>query len=459
VKPETESPQKDNTGGTGPPVVAAHESVTDRLHRLLRLLSAFLFGQGAVQAVGVLAGLYLVRKLSIEAYAQFGLAWGFQATVSTLMDFGLASTIIPLVAERIHDRGLVGRYVRAAKHLRDQSFWLMSPFVAAAFVLITYRHHWSWTTQIFLLLSVLIALYSSGKVSYFSAPLFLYRRFRSYYVPQTFAGLGRLVAYIVMGALGWLNASCAALLSALNVTTNGWLIGRESRKYFEWPDQNDSAAEKEVFHYILPATPAILLGAFHGQISLFLISIFGATKGIADVAALGRLGQLFAVLMTFNIVVVEPYVARLHRKRLSATYFKLLGCALAAAASLSLFAFAEPGVFLWLLGPKYQDLRSLIGWVVVTACINYIAGLMWIMNRSRKWVFWRGSVLELALVFLVQIGFLILVGVRTTREAVFFNFASSFCYIITHGYIALYGHSIGPPLEANAANNDIGSFD
>jgi hypothetical protein len=34
------------------------------------------------------------------------------------------------------------------------------------------------------------------------------------------------------------------------------------------------------------------------------------------------------------------------------------------------FSFLYPGVFLWLLGPNYQNLRDTIGWVVLTACIN-----------------------------------------------------------------------------------------
>jgi hypothetical protein len=379
--------------------------------------------------------------LSIEAYAQYGLAFGFQSTVSTLMDLGFASTIVPLVGERLQDGRLVGRYVRAARHLRDRAFWMLSPAVAIAFLFITSRHHWSVGIQALLLVSVLLSLYSGGKVSYFSAPLFLYRRLREYYLPQTLSGCARLAAYVVLGAAGWLNASVASMLSALSVTMNGWLLGRESRRYLEWPSRNDKAVEREVVQYILPAIPAIILGAFHGQIALFLISIFGSTSSIAQVAALARMGQLFAVLMTFNIVIVEPYVARLPAKRLLSTYMKFLAGATLGAACLVSFSFLYPGVFLWLLGPNYQNLRDTIGWVVLTACINYIAGLLWIMNRSRKWVFWRGTVLEIALVLIIQIGFLVTVGVRTTCSAVFFNFASSFCYLFTHGYVALYGYS------------------
>jgi hypothetical protein len=172
---------------------------------------------------------------------------------------------------------------------------------------------------------------------------------------------------------------------------------------------------------------------------LFLISIFGNTVSIAEVAALGRIGLLFNVLMTFNVVLVEPYIARLQSNKLLYTYFRLIALAAIGCTVLVLFSFAAPFVILWLLGPKYSELRGLIGWVVLTACINYIAGLIWIMNRSRKWVFWRGTIAEIALLLVVQIGFVAIFGVRNTRSAIMFNFASSFCYVIAHSYIAVYG--------------------
>jgi hypothetical protein len=143
--------------------------------------------------------------------------------------------------------------------------------------------------------------------------------------------------------------------------------------------------------------------------------------------------------MTFNIVIVEPHIARLNRGRLLKTYLQFVAMALLCCVALVAFSFAFPSVFLWLLGPKYSQLRSLIGWVVLTACINYIAGLLWIMNRSRKWVFWRGTIAEISLLAIVQIGFLLTFGVHNTRGAVMFNFASSFCYVIAHLYVAIYG--------------------
>jgi O-antigen/teichoic acid export membrane protein len=415
-----------------------------RGRRAFGLVSGFVLGQGALQGIQILSGFFLIRWLSVEAWAQYGLALGLQLTMTSLMDLGISSTIIPLVGDRRHDRRIAGRYIRSAKHLRDWTFWILAPFTAIAFLAITYRHHWGWHLQVLLLASVLVALYSSGHISCFSPPYFMLGRLRDFYTPQTLSAAVRLAACAVCWLAGVLNAWVAAALSALNITVNGVLLERGSHRYLEWPRNTDRSVDREVLHYIVPAMPAIIFSAFQAQISLFLISIFGNTANIAQVAALGKLGQLFSVLMTFNVVVIEPYIARLDRARLLLTYlgFVLLGAFCCIAVTLLAFAF--PRLLLWLLGRNYENLQGLVGWVVLAACINYLAGLMWIMNRARKWLFWSGTAVEIALLLGVQVAFIVLVGVRTTRQAVFFTFASSFCYLATHAYVAVVGFCKGP---------------
>jgi O-antigen/teichoic acid export membrane protein len=413
--------------------------VISRFRRVSNLILIFVLGQGALQGINVVIGLFLLRVLSVSDYAKFGLATGFQATASILIDLGCASTIVSLIGERALDPAMVGRYVRGAKSLRDTTFWVLSPIAAVIFLIITHRQEWSWPTQAILLLTILVGVYSNGSVSYYSAPLFLHRRLSDFYLPQTISNLCRLAAYAILGLLGSLNFWTTASLSALNLAISGRLVGEKSRKYMAWPRSSDQATQKEIRRYVLPASPAIILAAFQGQVALILISIFGNTVSIAEVAALGRLGLLFSVLMTFNVAVIEPYIARLSSDRLLSVYVKLMAFAAIGCIALAAFSFVAPGCFLLLLGPKYSELRGLIGWVIMTACINYMAGLLWIMNRSRKWVFWRGAVSQIFLLLVVQIGFVAVFGIRNTREAVMFNFISSFCYLIPHAYIAIYG--------------------
>ncbi len=415
-----------------------------RWQSVLGTVLSFFVGQGALQAVNALVGLFLVRSLSVEAYAQFGLAFGFQSTASSLMDLGFASTIVPLVGNRVDDSDLVSRYVHAAIRLRTWAFIILSPFATAIFVAVAHTHHWSTELQILLIVPVLVALYSSGNVSCCSAPFFLYRQLTQFYVPQTVSGLLRFGAYIVLRIVGGLNAWTAAALSALNVTVISRVLARKSRRWIGRSNANTHSAEREIIHYVMPAMPALIFGALQPQISLFLISFFGQTTSIAEVAALGRIAQLFAVLQTFNIVVIEPYIARLSRDRLLSVYLKIISLASLCCIPVVVFAFVCPEPVLWILGSKYAGLRDVIGWQVLASCTTYVAVVAWVMNRARKWVFWSGTIIEIALVLISQTGFIVFVGVRTTREAVMFTLVSSLCLVIAHAYNAVYGFLRGP---------------
>jgi hypothetical protein len=426
------------------PLPNSRRTTRQRITLALGVLIKFCLGQGALQSINLLTGLYLVHALSIESYAQFGLAFGFQTTMATLMDLGFAGSIIPLVGDRISDTVLVGRYVRAAKHLRDRTFFIFSPLAAIILVALMHEHKWNPYLQGALLLSVLLALYSGGSVSYFSAPLILYGRLRQYYFPQSLSALGRLLCCLVLGAGGLLSSWVAAALSAAFVSLSSWLLGKEALKLIVWTKSHDAIASKEIRRYILPVIPAVIFSAFQMQIALILISIFGQTVNIAQVAALGRLSQLFAMLTTFNLVVIEPRIARLSPDRLFSAYIRLVAAACLFAAIMIAIGFRFPHVYLWVLGKKYETLGSLTGWVVVTACVGYVTNLIWLMNRSRRWLFWRGTILEIGLTLLVDIVYVSFIGVRTTRGAVFFSLASSICSLCTHLYITTYGFKSGP---------------
>ena len=75
----------------------------------------------------------------------------------------------------------------------------------------------------------------------------------------------------------------------------------------------------------------------------------------------------------------------------------------------------------------------------IDGMLSYAANLIWIMNRARRWIFWRGTVLEIAAMFSVDVCFVAFVGVRDTRQAILFTLASSVSAVCTHAYIGVYG--------------------
>jgi len=421
-----------------------------KLKSALRLVTTFLAGHGALQVLNVITGLFLIRALSIEAYAQYSLAMAFQVTAISLSNLGLTDTIVPLVGSRGDDLALVGKYVRAARALRTRLFLVVGPCSAAAFYALVRAHDWSGASVAVLLISLLASLYWSVSVACWSAPLILNHRLTDYYLGQLAATAARLAIYVLAGFGRVLSAGLAAAVTAISLLLNGAIARRRAARFVDMSQPVDPAAKQEVLRVMLPMTPAAIFAAFQPQIALFLVSISGQTLQIAQIAALSRIAQLFMVVNMFNSLVLEPFVARVNSDQIARVYARVLGAAVILAALVTSFAFEFPGVPLWLLGAKYQDLRAVIGWVVLASCMSTGANVVWVMNRARRWMFWRGSLLEIACLIVFQSAYVAIFGVRTTTTAALFMLAAGAAHLVTHVYVMIYGfsHHRYPPQAA-----------
>jgi O-antigen/teichoic acid export membrane protein len=409
------------------------------MRKKLVLITTFFAGQGAIQLLGLIFGLVVVRLLTVQSYAQFSVALGFQTTLGSLMDLGYAGTIVPLVGERFADAEIVGAYVAAARHHRDRIFFILSPLAAICFWLLGRKQHWSWHTQLLLLISVLVQLYFSGRASYYSAPLMLRGDLRKLYRPQVFSALVRCLAPLPMRLIGALNGWTAALLNALVQVYNSIKLRRGCQPYIVEPRHGDPSVNREMLRYVVPAMPAVVFWAFQGQVSLYLVTLFGKTTNIAQVAALGRVGQMFAILMAFNVVLVEPYFARLQRGMLLRRYVQVVGLAGVFSATVALLSFRFPHPLLWLLGPQYRDLAPEVGWMVAASSIFYFAGVIWIINRSRKWLFWSGTAMEIGLTVVSEAVFVGTRGVTTTHNAILISVVAATSVLVAHSFVSVYG--------------------
>src|SRR5829696_4795754 len=133
-----------------------------------RRLASFGIWQIASQATQLFTGLLLVRWMTVEAYAQYGLVVGFQNVASQLVDVGFSGSIIALVGARANDPAVVGRYVNAARAQRNIVLVACFPLFAAAFWWFTRAHQWQVSTSIWLFGSIMAFVYFQGWVGCYS---------------------------------------------------------------------------------------------------------------------------------------------------------------------------------------------------------------------------------------------------------------------------------------------------
>jgi len=420
---------------------------TDTFTRRARILLLYFSGQGFVQLLNISVGFLLLRWMSVPDYAQYIVAFGFQSTLTLLADLGLAGTIVGLVGTRHDDSAVLGAYIRSGQHFRNIMLFALSPVAAAVFLYVSHIHHWSLVTSIVLFLSTIASIYFTGMVSYYSAPLLIHGRLGQYYRNQTVAALARIISCFALFASGNLAAWSASWTNTLSFALAGMLNLQSARPYVALPAKPKPEFTKQMFNYILPSLPSLVFYSLQGQISIFLISLFGYTRNIAEVGALGRLGQAFLLLGSFNNVVLEPYVAKLPKSKVARIYISTLLLASGMCAGICLMTFIKPEVVLLLLGSKYQSLQRETGWFVLGSSLAYLVGVNWAVATARRWIYWSTSGLSIGLILLAQVVFLFLYRVNDTLHVILFGVVTSGAHLLAVLINGIYGYVRGPRIE------------
>jgi O-antigen/teichoic acid export membrane protein len=424
----------------------AHSVLTSsRVQRWAGLITSFLAGQGTVQLINLITGFFLLRWMSVESYAQFSIAFGFQSTLQWMVELGATHSIIALTGDRGQDKETVGRYIRSAIYFRKRLFLAIVPLAAIAFPLVTAKHHWGWHIQLLLFISIVSALFFQGFASYYSAPFLINQRIKQYYQPQIFTSIARLVVCVLLRFASLLTSWASAWTNSAVIAVNGWLYRRKASDLVSVPKQVDPTCNREMINYILPALPWLIFSAFQGQISLLLITIFGQTRNIAEIAALGRLGQLFLGLGAFNSIVIAPYIVKVARPQLARRYLQILSGAFAISIFLTAISFIFPEPLLWILGDEYQNLRVEIGWAVAMSCVGYVNTVMMTMHSARKWIYWWWGSLNIITSIIIQIVCIFLFDLSSTLNVLYFSLAATLATFVMLILGGVYGFAYGPP--------------
>ncbi len=410
-----------------------------QLVRWSRKLGEFFLGQGAIQLLSLVTGFLVIRWLSVESYAQYSVAFGFQSSVGMLVDLGFSGAIIALVGRRIDDPAVSGRYIRSVLHSRTLLFMIAAPIAAAAFYWMTGRQNWSAPARIALFSSVLFSLFFQGWTSCYSAPLAMHQRYGPLYRAQVSSGVWRLAGFGIFHLVGALSASVAAWINGAGLALLGWLYRREARPYVTEPALADPAANAELRRYVAPLVPSTVFNALESQITIFLITWFGRSTNIAEIAALGRLNQALVILLAFNGIVISPYIARLTRDRLAGRYWLVLAGGVAVSGALWAFSLLFPGVLLWIVGAKYAHLQSAVSWSIAAWGVYYMSMLMLTMHGARKWVYWWHSALHCTSLIGAQIVGVLIFDLSQTVGVLKFSLLAAVTNLVVQATAGVYG--------------------
>lgn len=415
------------------------------LHRA-RVVGSFAFAQGAVQMIGFLSGILLVRTLDQREYAYFTIANTMQGTINVLADIGISIGLVSIGGRVWQDRQRFGQLINTGLKLRRTLGLIAIAIVTPILYFMLVKNGASVAYAVGLIAVVLAGLWLQLSIGVLSV------------VPRLHSNIQRIQAIDLTGSvvrllvlLGlvffFLNASVAMIVGSGALVLQWWLLRRYVRGVVDLGASENAEDRGAMLGFIRNQAANAIFFCLQGQITIFLISFFGTqANSVAEVGALGRLAMIFAVLSNLLTNVFAPAFARCQSpRRLRWQFTGIIGTVAAFSAVLVATAALFPRAFLFVLGGKYMHLEHELVLMVGGAVASALTGTFWALNASKAWI--KGSWLYVPLTLVTQAAMIPFVDFSSVRGVLVFNLISSIPNLLINlvlSYRGLRSVSTGP---------------
>jgi O-antigen/teichoic acid export membrane protein len=402
-----------------------------------KTLARFTTLQTAVQAIMAVSGFLIIRVLSKSEYAAYTIAASFQTLLNSLTDCGVGAGLNAIGGRVWNDPARLNGLVATTLRLRGYLASFAIPITAVSAVFLLRKNHVPWVTTVALAVCVIATIWGTFLATVYATPL----RLRSLYgTVQRFELLGATLRLILIAALAFifLNAVLAILVTAVALTVQGWLLRKRAIKILGDEVLEDEADRRALIALIKKQAFTTVFFAYQGQITIWIISIFGSTEKVADVGALTRLAVVFGIVSSVLGGLVAPTFARCESlKRLGRLFAFALFSYLVASALLLFCSFAFPREVLWILGGKYMSLTHEVPLLITSAVIGGLTGVIHTLSWSRGWV-WHMWMIPFA-TLLVQIIAVRFLPLNTVAGVLEFSIVSATPWLLVTSYMVTRG--------------------
>lgn len=372
-----------------------------RLLRWTGIFSAYFGTQTVAQLLGIAAGLLFIRTMPVQQFALYTLAASVITFFTFATDLGSTTSLVHFFHRATREESDFGGYLAAVLSLRRTAFVVGALVVAVVLPAAALAKGFP-AIEVGLATLAVIATVGLQIVSMVRVlALRLHDRYGQSYRAELFGAGLRLLLAAAMVAAAWMHAWLALLTAAAGAALSSWLANDRSAA----PARPVEAAHlgpyrRGVLRYLLPTLPSALYFSIQGPLVVWLAATFGASRNIAEVGALTRLGMLVGVFSGLTGVVFLPRLARITDDRLYRTRALQFGAVqLTLASSLLVAARALPGPLLWVLGRHYAGLDRELLLVVAGAGLTLLGGYVVSINLARSWTKWETLAVALLATF------------------------------------------------------------
>jgi O-antigen/teichoic acid export membrane protein len=398
------------------------------------LIGKFLAGQGAVQAINLVSGLLIIRLLPVSEYALYTIASLLLSVGSLGSDMGLSQAVNTLGAKIRDDRQALGSLYAGAYRYRRILHLLALGVILFLATSMLYGHEWGLTSTCVSVALVMVTSWVQQSISLKKSILNVRHDADGLLQAGASEAIPRLL--LVVSCVVWPTAVTALMVNLFGVLVGRYFLsGRCAGLMREHASPHESQL-RDLRLFVMPLIPGVIYYMLQGQISIFLLSLYGLTTSIAEVGALGRLGQIIGLLMLLNAFVIQPYFARIEQKSVYISSVRLvMAVLLVFCLVIMISAYWVPGCWLFVLGEKYAGLGRELPLAIVGPLLTLLGGSLYTMVIARNIT--RGQFWYIVVGIASQLVFISVFSVRTTFDALILNMLPSIGYILIQSILLL----------------------
>jgi hypothetical protein len=206
---------------------------------------------------------------------------------------------------------------------------------------------------------------------------------------QNQALVASLLKFAIVGiaVLVWFNVEIAIFAVVAGYAVQYWMLHRWSAEHLDAHAPSDPEMRTGILAVVKKQAPHTIYYCLQGQITIWMISIFGNADSVADVGALGRLSVVFTILATLTAEVVFPAFARIQNAQLlRRRYYQIIAGYVAVSALLVGAVALFPRQVIWILGSRYHGLQTEVIFMACSAVLGSLYGVVWGLTITRAWI-------------------------------------------------------------------------
>lgn len=340
-----------------------------------------------IQAIAFICGITIIRLLPVREYAFYTLANTTLGAMSMLSDGGITYGVMAEGGKVWQDKNKLGIVLNTGLTLRRKFATICIVLGMPLLLFLLIQHGASWLMSSLIVLSLVPAFLVALSGSLLEIVPKLHQNIVALQKIQVLNNIGRMISlYLTIFLFPF--AFVAIFAAGLPQVWANFKLRRLTKQNAYAPNNEiDPIVRKRILNIVKRILPDAAYYSISGQISIWLISVFGTTSSIAQIGALGRLATMLTILTVLFSTLVSPRFARLPLekslllKRFVPILLSLFGISIVII--ISTYLLANP--ILWVLGKNYHGLQKEIVLMMISSCLTFVSSATFSVYSTKGW--------------------------------------------------------------------------